>query len=88
MSDCLVCVDAREQLQRGQNAVAGRRVVEQNHVPALLATDRVTVGAHGFEHVAVADRRLDDLDARGLHAEPEPEVRHDGRDDRALREPP
>ena len=40
--------------------------------------------AERLEHVAVADRRLDHVDAGGLHRQAEPEVGHHGDDDRVV----
>src|SRR3546814_6563219 len=44
-----------EQLQRRERAVAGRRMIRQDHVPRLLAADVEPALAHPFEDVAVAD---------------------------------
>ncbi len=54
-----VCGDARQQVQRGEHAVARGGVVGQDHVPALLAAEDVAALAHRLEHVAVAHAGLD-----------------------------
>jgi len=41
---------------RGQEAVAGRAIVEENDVTGLLATKIIARFEHFFEHVAVTDR--------------------------------
>ena len=43
----------------------------------LLAAQDVMPGEHGLQHVPVTDGGLDDLDARVVHRQPEPEIRHD-----------
>ena len=50
-----------DQVQPGEHAVAGGRVVEQDHVAGLLAAEAVAAGLHRLEHVPVADRGLDHL---------------------------
>jgi hypothetical protein len=47
-----------EQVERGEDAVAGGGVVAHDHVAGLLAAERVAAGLHRLEHVAVADLGL------------------------------
>jgi len=68
--------------------VIGRPDLEQDHVTALFAAEVVPTRPHRLEDVAVTDRGLHDDDAGCLHPELEPKVRHDGRDDSALGQPP
>ena len=56
-----------QEVQGGQDPVAGRGVVGHDDVAALLAAEHVAAGAHRLEHVAVTDSGLDDGDA-GLAA--------------------
>ena len=51
---------------------------------ALFAAHRVAALVEGLEDVAVADRRLDDMDALALHGQAEAEVGHHGGDDRVF----
>ena len=52
------------QVQPGEHAVAGGRVRRHDDVPALLAAEREPAGAQLLQHVPVADRGLDQPDAR------------------------
>ena len=65
----------------GEQPVAGRREVAEDHVAALLAAERVAARVERLEHVAVADGGLDDVDPGRLHRQAEPEVRHHRDDD-------
>ena len=67
-----------EQVQSGENAVAGGRKVAQDDVARLLAAERVAALGQRLEHVAVAHVGLDHLDAVLGHGQAEPEVRHHG----------
>ena len=49
--------------------------------PLCSPPRRVAAGVERLEHVAVADRRLDDVDAGRLHRQAEPEVGHHRDDD-------
>ncbi len=55
-----------QDVQRGQDAVAGRGVLAHDHVAGLLPTEGVAAGAHRLEHVAVADGGLQHADPVGL----------------------
>ena len=68
----------------GEQPVARRRPVTEDHVPALLATHREPAFVERFEDVAVTDRRLDDVDPFTLHGDAEPEVGHHRGDDRGV----
>ena len=46
------------QVQAGEHAVAGRRVLAHDHVARLLAAEREAAFGHRLEHVAVADAGL------------------------------
>ena len=59
----------------------------EDDVARLLAAEHEVVRLERGEHVAVADRRLDDVDARVGERAPQPEVRHHGHRDRAVAEP-
>jgi hypothetical protein len=49
--------------------------------PDCSPAERHLVLQHLFEHVPVAHRRRDHVDAVVVHRSVEPDVRHDGRDD-------
>ena len=68
--------------ETGQDAVSGRAPIAEDHVPRLLAAQDRVFGDHPLEHVLVADRRAVQPDALVAEALFEPEVAHDGRDDR------
>ena len=53
----------------------------------LLAADIVAVRAHVLEHVAVADRRADQLDAEAGEMALEPEIGHHGADHAGPQQP-
>ena len=53
----------------------------EDHVPALLAAERIAAALQLLEHVPVADGGLDDLDPGFGHRQPEAEVRHHRDDD-------
>ena len=72
-------------MQAGEDAVAGRAVVEHDDVAGLLAAERVPARAHLLEHVAVADRGLAHLDALALHRLEQAEVAHDRGDEGVVR---
>ncbi len=72
---------ALHQVQGSLHTVTGGAVVEHEHVAGLLPAERVPVGDHPFEHVAVADGGLHGLDAVLLHRLCQPQVRHDGCDE-------
>ena len=65
-------------------AVAGRRVLEDDDVAALLAAQAGARDLHALEDVLVADRRPDDLAAGRLDDRLEPAVRQHRDDERAL----
>ncbi len=66
-------------MDRGEQSVTRRRVVEQNHMAGLLAAEDESAVAHRLQHVAVAHRRIDVRHSRRLHREPESLVGHDRR---------
>ena len=53
----------REHLQRADQPVAGRRLVEAQQVARGLAAEHAAVLAQHLQHVAVADRRATERDA-------------------------
>src|SRR5690606_4276341 len=67
-------------------AVARRRVVEEDEVAALLAAEVVARAAHLLDDVAVADGRADEAALGALEGPLEAEVAHHGRDEGALLE--
>ena len=73
-----------EDLERGDDAVAGRRVLEDDHVAALLAAEAGARDLHPLEDVLVADRRPDHLAAGRLDGRLEAAVREDRDDEGAL----
>jgi hypothetical protein len=73
-----------EDLERGDDPVARGRVLEDDHVAALLAAEAGPRDLHPLEDVLVADGRPDDLAAGRLDRGLEPAVRQDGHDERAL----
>src|SRR5436190_20466922 len=80
----LLLLDHRQNLQRGEQPVAGRGVIGQNDVARRLAPDVEAVRTHVFEHVAVADRRARERHLQLPEITLEPEIGHDGRDDARL----
>ena len=83
----VVLLDHRQNLQCGDEAVAGGGVVRQDDVAGRLAAEIVAVLAHMLEHVAVAHRRADQFDALPFEMPLEPEIGHHGADDAGLRQP-
>ena len=79
---------SREQLQAGQQAIAGCRVVEQDDVAGLLAAKHELPLAHRLKDVAVPDRGLDQANAGRVHCLPEAEIGHHGRHDSIARQLP
>ena len=69
--------DPVHHLQGREQAVAGRGVVAEHDVAALLPAEPVPAGQHRGQHVAVADRGLQHLDAGGPHGLEQPQVAHD-----------
>ena len=76
-----------QNLQRAHNPVACGRVIAEDHVSALLATDVVAAAHHFFDHVAVANLGADHFASRIRDHFVEPEIAHDGCDERVVREP-
>ena len=74
-----VLLHHREHLQRGDEAVAGRRIVRHDDVAGLLAAEIDAALAHVLEHVAVADRRARERKTEALQVALEAEIRHHGR---------
>ncbi len=70
----------RQHLKRGDEAVAGRRIVGQDDVARLLTADVETVLAHVLQHIAVADRGACQLQAEAAEKPLEAEVGHHGGD--------
>ena len=58
-SGCARRGDHVEQLHAGEQPVAGRGQVAEDHVAGLLAAERPAAAAERLEHVAVADGRLE-----------------------------
>ena len=59
----------------------------KDDVPRLLAADGITVRTHGFEHIAVADRRHLDASAKCRNRLVEADVCHHRRHHRLVRQP-
>ena len=78
---------ARDQ-ERGQNAVAGGRVIAGDDVAGLLAAEAVAGCQHLLEHVAVAHAGLHGVDASLAHGNQQTQVAHDSDDERVLGECP
>ena len=70
-----------QDLQRGQDPVAGRGVIEEDDVPGLLAAEVVSARAHLVDDIPVADRRADHPPSCSADRAVEPEVAHHGRDE-------
>ena len=75
-----------QHLEAGDDAVAGRRVLEDDDVAALLAAEAGPADLHPLEDVLVADGRPDHLAAGRLDDRLEPAVREDRDDEGALGE--
>ncbi len=63
-------------------------MVQDDDVSGLLAAQGVALGLHRLQDVAVADGRLDEVDALALHGDLEAQVRHHGADDGVLAQLP
>ena len=75
--------DHVEQLHCGEQTITGCGKLAKDHVPGLLTTERQPPGVQRFEHVAVTDPGVDDLDAGCFHRTTKTEVGHD-RDDNGI----
>ena len=73
-----------QHLEGGDDPVARRRVLQDDHVAALLAAQRSPADLHPLEDVLVADRGPDDLPAGRLHDRLEPAVREHRYDEAAV----
>ena len=62
--------------------VAGRGLVAEDQVTRLLAAQAVAAGVHGFEHRAIPDRGLHQVDSRRGHRPAQAQVGHHGDDER------
>src|ERR1043166_8356443 len=78
-------LEHREQLQRGDEGVAGRGVVGEGDVAGRFAADVEAVPAHVLEDVTVADRGARERKTETAEVTLEPEVRHHGGDHAGLR---
>ncbi len=78
--------DRRQDLQRRDQPVAGRRVIAQDDVAGLLAAEIAAKAAHLFDDIAVADPGAVQTDALPGEIMLEAEIRHDRGDQRAARE--
>ena len=76
-----------QDLQRADDAVAGRGEVAKDHVPALFAAEIQVLPHHLLDHVAVADFRPQDLAAVRRERFVEPEVAHHRGDEGILSQP-
>ena len=72
----MVAVDVFGQAQPGQQPVTGGGQVAVDDVAALLAADAEPAAVERLEHVAIADRRGDHVDAGGVHRPVETDVAH------------
>ena len=77
-----------QDLEGGDDPVARGRVLEDDHVAALLAAEPGARDLHALEDVLVADRRADDLPAGRLDGLLQPAVREHRHDERAARQLP
>ena len=77
--------DHPQDLERRHDAVAARRVLPDDHVAALLATEPGAGHLHPVEDVLVPDRRPDDGAAGALDGLLEAAVREHGDDERRQR---
>ena len=73
-----------EQLQRGDDAVAGGLVVEEDEVAGCFTADHGTFLLHHLEHVAVADFAGARFDADFFERGEKAEVTHDGGDEQVV----
>ena len=80
--------DGPQNVQRGAQTVAREQVVGEDDVARLLAAERQVPLQHLLHHVLVADRGAHQVDAERLQRQLEPDVAHDGRDDRVAAKPP
>ena len=74
----------RQQLEGGDQAVAGGVVLQENHVAGLFAAQDVALGPHFFQDVAVTDFGFRDGDALPFAHLEQAQVAHDGGDDGIL----
>jgi len=80
--------DLSSEEKTGKNTVACGGVVEKDHMPRLLAAERIAVGHHLLKDVAVTDRGGAHIDSFLLHGLKQPEVAHDRRHKRISAEFP
>ena len=78
--------DHGQHLQGGDEAVARGGIIRQDHVAGLFAAEIVTVLAHMFEDVAIADGGAGQSEADAAEIALEAEIGHDGGDDARLGE--
>src|SRR5262245_33403089 len=79
-------LDHGKQLQCGDKAITGGRKIRQDDVARLLAANVVTMLAHIFEYIAVANRRADEGQVELLQIPLEAQVGHHRADDARLAE--
>src|ERR1700730_5995529 len=70
--------DERSNLYGGEQAVAGRRIVEENNVAGLLTAENVAAAQHFFEDVAIAVGSAGERDAFARKDPLEAEIGHGG----------
>ena len=75
-----------QDLQGGDQAVAGGAVVAEDHVAALLAAEVEAVAQHFINDLPVAHGGAHDASARGGNGRIQPRVAHDGADQRLFRQ--
>ena len=68
----------RNQVQAGEDTVAGGRELRHYDVPRLLPAERKPILRERFEHIAITDTRLDHADVVLSHCAPQPEIAHHG----------
>ena len=78
--------DHRQDLQRGDQAIAGPRIVGQDDVAGLLAADVAAAVEHLLQHIAVADICPEQCQAQVTQVVFQPQVRHHSRNDAAAGE--
>ena len=80
--------DRGQNLQRRDQAVAGRRIIGEDDVARLLAAEIAAESAHLFDDIAVADRGAVQLDVLAVEKALEAEIGHHRRHQRAAGKPP
>src|SRR5580704_16481534 len=76
----ILALDNCQDLQGGNESVAGRAMIQEDNMAGLLAAEIIPFLPHVFEHIAIADRGACEGQPVPFEITFEAEVRHDRRD--------